>query len=80
VTLTEAGGLGRSSFGVRFGGELIGLGVVIEQFGVSAPPDGDVESLLGGSGTESLLTVTRDVGWLVGVADSTTVVAAPAPL
>ena len=37
------------------GGDLVGVGVVVEEFGVAAPVDGDVELLLGVVGAESLL-------------------------
>jgi len=44
--LNAVGECGRGNFGVGFGGDLVGVGVVVEQFGVSIPADSDVELLL----------------------------------
>lgn len=55
AVIERRGECGRGNFGVGFGGDLVGVGVVVEQFGVSTPADSDVELLLRVVGAESLL-------------------------
>jgi hypothetical protein len=49
------GECGRRKFRLGFGGDLVGVGLVVEQLGVSAAADGDAELLLRITGTEPRL-------------------------